>query len=405
MLLALFLFVACDRPAPLPESAPPDSTTRLTIAPSDSTLAQLVADIDAKREELAIPGAAVAIATPDRVLMARGFGLRNVDSELPVTSSTLFAIGSCTKPFTSLAFAISADSGILSLDDSPRRFLPWFMLRDSVANAQVSFRDLLSHRTGVKMDDAQGWYQRHPTRERLIRFAMSGAPTERFRSSFQYNNFLYVAAGEALAAAHGTSYADVLHRTVFDALDMDATTTSLARVMSSSDFSYGYRGEAGDTAREGVSPRQMFWLDGIEAAGAIWTNADDIARWLRMLAGGGVLDGKRIVSDSLLRELLSPAVRAGGRHYGLGWFIENWHGERLYTHAGGVSGFGALCEFVPSLGLGWAILTNVDDGTLPRAVREMIYESLVRTLSPTPRPSLSTRRPPGTAIPSPTTRR
>lgn len=368
---------ACAQSESRPDTASARDSARAIIAPSDSVLEALAADIEAERAELNIPGAAVAIVTPDRVLLSRGFGMRDVASALPVTAETLFALGSCTKPFTALAFAISADAGVLSLDDSPRRFLPWFTLRDSLANAQVTFRDLLSHRTGVPMDDAQGWYERNPTRERLIRFAMGGTPTKPFRSSFQYNNFMYVAAGEALAAAHGATYADVLERVVFGPLGMDSTTTSVARVEASSDFSHGYRGGAGESTRGSLRPRQLFWLDRIEAAGGIWSNADDISRWLRMLAGGGVLDGRRIVSDSALSALLAPAVRTSGRHYGLGWFIEDWHGDTLYSHAGGVSGFGALCEFVPSRGLAWAVLTNVDDGTLPRAVRELVRRRIL----------------------------
>ena len=374
--LPVVALAACARSETLPDTAIPRDSARPVIAPSDSVLEALAADIEARRAELMIPGAAVAIVTPDRVLMSRGFGMRDVARELPVTSQTLFALGSCTKPFTALAFAISADAGVLSLDDSPRRFLPWFTLRDSLANAEVNFRDLLSHRTGVPMDDTQGWYERNPTRERLIRFAMGGAPTQPFRSRFQYNNFMYVAAGEALAAAHGAAYAEVLDSVVFAPLGMDSTTTSVARVAASSDFSHGYRGGAGEETRESLRPRQFAWLDGIEAAGGIWSNANDMSRWLRMLAGRGMLDGRRIVSDSALSALLAPAVRTSGRHYGLGWFIEDWHGHTLYTHAGGVSGFGALCEFVPSLGLGWATLTNVDDGTLPQAVRDFVYERL-----------------------------
>ena len=380
VIAATLLLSACAESDPLPEDTSATRPPRIEYpAPSDSVLATLANAIEARRIALRIPGAAVAIATPERVLMARGFGLRDAGRELPVTSRTLFALGSCTKPFTALAFAISADSGLLSLDDSPRRFLPWFALRDSLANAQVSFRDLLSHRTGVEMDDAQGWYGRHPTRERLIRFAMGGTPTKPFRSAFQYNNFMYVAAGEALAAAHRSTYAEVLERLLYAPLGMASTTTSITRVAASSDFSHGYRGGPGDSLREAVTPRQLVYLDGIEAAGAIWSNADDMSRWLRMLAGRGVFEGRRIVSDSSLAQLLTPAIRtsARGAHYGLGWFIDNWHGDTLYSHAGGIGGFGALCEFVPSRGLGWAVLTNVDDGSLPRAVRDLVRQHLI----------------------------
>ena len=348
---------------------PRPDTTHLVVA-------ALASEIEAKRVELGIPGAAVAVVSADRILMHQGFGLRDVARSLPVTSNTLFALGSCTKPFTALATAISQDAGVLSLDDHPRRFLPYFALRDSAANARVTFRDLLSHRTGVPIDDRAGWSERYPTRERLIRMAMNTAPTRPFRRAFQYNNFMYVAAGEAMAAAHHAPYAEVLRRTVFEPVGMTHSTTSLGTVKASPDVSLGYSGRAGVMSREPIEPQRLSWLDGIEAAGAIWSNADDMSRWLRMLVGGGVLDGRRILSDSGFRQLLTPAVRTGGSQYGLGWFIEDWHGVTLYTHAGGVSGFGARCEFAPALGLGWAVLTNVDDGTLPAAVREMVYARL-----------------------------
>jgi CubicO group peptidase (beta-lactamase class C family) len=159
---------------------------------------------------------------------------------------------------------------------------------------------------------------------------------------------------------------------------MTRTTTTLAQVRTSADVSLGYSGRARATSRQPVPTQRLAWLDGIEPAGAIWSNADDMTRWLRMLVGGGVHDGRRILSDSGMRQILSPAVRTGSSHYGLGWFIENWHGVTLYTHAGGVNGFGARCEFAPALGLGWAVLTNVDDGELPGAVRELIYQRLGR---------------------------
>ena len=351
------------------------------VAQADSThlaIAALASEIEAQRVELAIPGVAVTVVTASRVLMRQGFGMRDVTRSLPVTSSTLFAIGSCTKPFTALAAAISQDAGVLSLDDHPRKHVPYFALRDSAANARVTLRDLLSHRTGVPIDDRQGWYERYRSREALIRMAMSTPPTRPLGRAFQYNNFMYVAAGEALAAAHHATYADVLRRLVFEPVGMPASTTSLAIVKAKDNVSLGYSGRSKATSRQPIEPARLSWLDGIEAAGAIWSSADDMSRWLRMLVGGGAIDGRRVVSDSGLRQLLAPAVRTGGSQYGLGWFIEEWHGVTLYTHAGGVSGFGARCEYAPALGLGWAVLTNVDDGELPGAIRELVYQRLAR---------------------------
>jgi CubicO group peptidase (beta-lactamase class C family) len=375
--LGVLVVVGCTDPARDAAAAREPAVT------SDSavTVAALVGievAIEARRLELGVPGAAVVISNADGVLFQKGFGLRNVADSLPVTSRTLFGIGSCTKPFTALAAAISADSGLISLDDSPRKYLPYFALRDSTANANVNFRDLLSHRTGVPIDDAQGWYERHPTRERLIRFAMQGKPTAPFRQRFQYNNFMYLAAGEALAAAHRSSFPALMRALVFDPLGMRATTLSPAEANASGDFSYGYSGGPRAATRQAVEPRQLRYLRGIEPAGAIFTNAEDMGRWIRMMVRGGTLDSTRLVSAKSYAEMLAPAVRTAGHQYGLGWYIESWHGTTLYSHAGGVTGFGARCEFAPAFRLGWVVLTNIDDGSLPRAVREIVYEKLVR---------------------------
>jgi len=365
---AVVLFVGCA------DSSGEAAAARDTAALL-ATLAGIDSAIEAKRLELGVPGAAVVIANDERVLLQKGFGLRNVADSLPVTARTLFAIGSCTKPFTSLAAAISADSGLISLDDSPRKYLPYFALRDSMANANVNFRDLLSHRTGVPIDDAQGWYERNPTHERLIRFAMQGKPTAPFRQRFQYNNFMYLAVGEALAAAHRSTYPALMRAIVFEPLGMRATTLSPRDANASVDFSYGYTGE---TTRQRVEPRQLTYLEGIEPAGAIFTNAEDMGRWIRMMVRGGMLDSTRLVSEKSFADMLAPAVRTSGNQYGLGWFIGPWHGVTLYSHAGGVTGFGSRCEFSPAHKLGWVVLTNIDDGALPKAVREIVYEKLVR---------------------------
>jgi CubicO group peptidase (beta-lactamase class C family) len=338
-------------------------------------LARIDTAIETQRQQLGVPGAAVALVTADRALLIQGFGYRDREHELPVTPTTRFLIGSCTKPFTAIAVMIAADEGLLSLDDSPRRFLPYFHLRDPVADARVTLRDLLSHRTGVPDDLGGGWYERYGTTERLIQVAMRSQPRGPFRQVFHYNNYLYSAAGLSVASARHTTYDSVIVRTIFEPLGMRSSGLSLEAVEASDDFSYGYE----DSARTRVPPTRLVYLPAIAPAGNISSNAEDMARWARMLVGGGELDGRRIVSDSGFRAMLTPAVRtSSGGQYALGWFIEDWHGLRLYSHPGGVTGFGTRCELLPDQRLGWIILTNVDDQVLPKAIREIVYTNLLR---------------------------
>lgn len=122
-----------------------------------SRIGAIEAAIEQSRRRLDVPGVAVAIVLDDRVVLLRGFGIRD-QSGAAVTSATLFSLGSIAKPFTALAAVVSADAGVLSLEDSPKKFLPYFALRDLDADRHVTLRDLLTHRTGVPEDLPAGWF-------------------------------------------------------------------------------------------------------------------------------------------------------------------------------------------------------------------------------------------------------
>lgn len=352
-------------------AAPEQSIVRVV----DSARIEAIArEADSLRKHFGVAGAALVIVVGDSVVLSRGFGLRNVQAHLPVTSQTRFAIGSCTKPFTALAAAINADRKILSLDDSPRRFLPWFHLRDAETDSNVTLRDLLSHRTGVPDDLGGGWFERYRIRENLIRAAMDRQPQGRFRQAFNYNNYMFLAAGEAVAAANHLTYEQVVQRDLFDPLGMKTSGLSLEAMEASGDFAYGYE----DSSRTVVPPTRLQYLVAIAPAGNINSTADDMGRWLRLLVNHGTVSGRRILSEAGYDDMLVPLVKTAGGSYALGWFVESWHGMRRYSHAGGVTGYGTLCEFLPDQRVGWVVLTNVDDQALPKAIRESIFSHLFR---------------------------
>src|SRR6185503_17190441 len=109
----------------------------------------LAADVERQRAALHLPGVALAIVQDDRLIFARGFGLADVEAKRAVTPETLFAIGSTTKAFTATLVGMLADEEKLALDDPITEVLPWFTLPiQAKQGQQVTFRDLLSHRTG-----------------------------------------------------------------------------------------------------------------------------------------------------------------------------------------------------------------------------------------------------------------
>ncbi len=363
-------------------AAPPVATIDSSELPT--ALDAIEKAVEEKRRSLNVPGAALVIVKDDEVILKKGFGLRDVEAGLPVTPETLFAIGSCTKTFTAMAAVISADEGKLSLNDSPKKFLPYFTMRDPEANAQVTLIDLLSHRTGLKAyDNDEAWQGngsgRQRSREEVIRIGMQAKPNARFREKGQYNNIMYIAAGEAIAKAQHSSWEEVVTTRIFNPLGMTASNLSSSVTQQSEDFSWGY-------LNQGKERGKFANRDSSAAAGAINSNAKDLGQWLRMLLGRGSIDGKRIVSEKGFQDMLDELVKVdqgkgAWAYYGLGLFRFNYPGPPTYGHAGGIDGYNALFMFMPDLNLGIAVLTNVagEAGpTLYYATAAIVLNNLLR---------------------------
>jgi CubicO group peptidase (beta-lactamase class C family) len=327
------------------------------------------------RKDLGIPGLSLVIVKDDQIIYLKGFGRRDIQRDLPVTPDTLFAIGSTTKAFTSMMAMISVDQGKLSLDDSPKRFLPYFKLSDSTADAQVTLRDLLCHRTGLMAYSDLAVATGKLNRQELIQVMGRAKPTARFREKFQYNNIMYAAAGEAVAKANQTTWEQLIEQLIFKPLGMKATNTSIVEMQRSTDFSRGYAPVDGD-GKNLVLP--FIDLSSIAPTGGINSNANDLAQWLRLMLNHGVFNGKRLVSTNSFAQLWSPQMHVREHvDYGLGWGLADWNGLRLVLHNGGLDGFHTLIEMVPDKKIGFAVLANVETPALDAAARRIVWSNLL----------------------------
>lgn len=328
-----------------------------------------------RQRELGIPGLSLAVVKDDKIIFIKGFGVRDVQRSLPVTPDTLFAIGSTTKAFTSMATVMSADDGKLSLDDSPKKLLPYFKLRDPEADAQVTIRDLLAHRTGLDRTDFVLQFSESLTPEEVIKIAGLAKPAAKFRERFQYQNVMYVAAGEAAAKANKTSWEKLVADRIFKPLGMKQTTVSLEAMKKSADHSLGY--EYNSETKE-TKNLQMIDLGKIAPAGAINSSAKDMAQWLKLLLGGGAFEGKRLVSEKNFAELFTQQIQIAPKvGYGLGWFVREWRGKKAIEHAGNIDGFNAVVMMIPEEKLGLVLLTNVTANPLTSEIRDIVYSNLL----------------------------
>lgn len=332
-----------------------------------------------------IPGAAVAVVQNDRVVYAKGYGVKEVGGTEPVTADTLFQIASTTKAFTTTALAMLATEKKLSFDDPVRKHVEYFRLSDVCADANVTLRDVVSHRTGLSRHD-ELWDDTPLTREEVVRSMAHIGLSRPFRTTYQYQNIMFIAAGEAVARRAGTSWDDFVRARIFQPLQMTRTVISDAEWNASSDRATGHS-YYWKTGR--VAPQRPIDTTTIGAGGAIKSSARDMANWIRFQLAGGTFDGKALVDAELLAETKTPhtVIRMTGltaeanpethvMTYGMGWNVQDYRGEQLVAHAGALNGFRTHAVLLPKRNAGFVILINAARGIALFALRNTLADML-----------------------------
>jgi CubicO group peptidase (beta-lactamase class C family) len=371
--IALVLSLALSI-AVVPTALVAQQPTTATATDYTSALAAIEKSLEEKRKEFGIPGMSLAIVKDDKVIYLKGLGVKDFERNIPVTPDTRFAIGSSTKAFTAMLAVMSADEGKLSLDDSPKKFLPYFTLRDEEAAAKITMRDLLSHRSGLNRTDL-AMVTGVLNREELIKVAGMAKPTAKLGEKWQYQNIMYAAAGEAVAKAQKSTWDDLIAKRIFKPLGMNNSDTRIEDMQKSRDYSFGYDYNKATKVTRRLPQRSIVPA---APAGAIDSSARDMAQWVRLMLGNGVFNGKRLVSEKGFEELTRKQINiAGPVDYGLGWFLRQWNGHKVVEHGGNIDGFNAQVAFMPDQKLGFVLLTNVTASSIGAIAMTTIWKELV----------------------------
>ncbi|HYF61445.1 MAG TPA: serine hydrolase [Herpetosiphonaceae bacterium] len=327
-----------------------------------------------------MPGAAVAVIKDGAVAVAEGFGLRQQEERLPVTADTLFPIASATKAFTTLGLGLLVDEGKLDWDTPVREYLPDFKLRDPFASERITPRDLTCHRSGLPRHDFS-WYNSSATRRELVEQIRHLEPSKDFRTTWQYQNLMYVVAGYLTGELAGCSWEEFIRQRVFGPLGMRRSQFSVAESQQSADYSTPYQ-EKDDT----IVPIPFARMESISPAGGINSTVADLARWVLLHLNGGLAGDRRIISEANLAQLHAPQMvvqpqikfdevdRFG---YAMGWFVDSYRGQRLIHHGGNIDGFSTLVSFMPRHGIGLAVVCNRMASFLPTALSYALYDRLL----------------------------
>jgi CubicO group peptidase (beta-lactamase class C family) len=353
------------------------------VAAQAGALRGLDAWIERALHEWQVPGLAIAVVRNDSVIHARGYGVLELGSVERVDEHTLFAIASTTKGMTAAALGMLVDEGRIGWDDPVSRHLPGLELNDPFITRELTVRDLLTHRAGLARSDNL-WIAAPFDRAEVLRRARH-LPATGFRAEYGYNNIMYIAAGELVAAVSGISWDDFLEQRLFTPLRMTRSTTRSAIVDTRSNVATAHTQPEGAVV---AMARRNY--DNIGGAGAAWSSAHDMAQWVRLQLNDGVYGGRPLLRTATLREMHTPQVVMRGdtvaerlfpgtsfRAYGLGWFLHDYHGRKLVHHSGSINWTRTHVGMIPSEGIGVVVIANLSTSNLQQAVMYRVLDALL----------------------------
>ncbi|HUQ83462.1 MAG TPA: serine hydrolase [Gemmatimonadaceae bacterium] len=327
-------------------------------------------------------GLAISVVKDGRLVFAKGYGSRELGKPEMVDSATLFAIGSTTKAMTAAAIGMLVDEGKVRWDDPVTNYLPNLQLRDPYATREITVRDLLTHRAGLPNADYL-WYGTDNSTAEILRRVRYVEPAYSIRSSFIYQNVMYAAAGQVIAAASGMPWEEFVRTRIFAPLHMERTVPLLSRAARMPNVASPHD-RIDDTMRVITNAS----VDPVASAGSVWSSVADMSKWMRFILDSGRVDGKALLKPATFAELLEPqtmvppgqfypSARLTKPHwmtYGLGWFQQDYDGRAVDFHTGSIDGMVAIIGLIPDERLGVYVLANADHVELRHALMLKVFD-------------------------------
>lgn len=314
-----------------------------------------------------VPGLAIGIVRNDSILFAKGYGVREIHKNLPVNSNTTFGIGSISKSFTALTLGILVSRGKINWDDRVKKYLPYFELYDPYITENFTIRDLLTHRSGLNWTSGGTlWYHSDLSRTEVIRSLKFLKPVSGYRDKPAYQNVMYLVASEIVKVVSGMTWDEFLKVNVFDKINMKNSTSVSKEREADTNIA---RPHIWNDNFEKVTIEQEKG-DNMAAAGFIYSSANDMMNYMRLLLHDGIFEKDTLVTKSVIDELFKPQIifplfdppiHNEFTSYGLGWWVTLKNGHKITEHSGGIDGMAANLVMINDLNIGIIVLTNTDE--------------------------------------------
>ena len=326
--------------------------------------------------EFSVPGIAVAIVKDGKVVVAKGYGVREMGKPGAVDERTLFGIASNTKVVTATAVAMLVEEGKVEWDAPVIRYLPWFAMYDPYVTRELTVRDLLVHRSGLGLGagDLLWWPASTYDKKEIARRLRFIPPATSFRTAYAYDNVLYLIAGEVIEAVSGMTWEEFVGSRILKRVGMASSDVRHAAAAGGAGANVATpHAEVNDTVR----PVAPFLSDNTNPAGGIMSGAEDMAKWVMVqLDSGRIAGGERLYSAATARQLwrdVTPTgiggappgfghLRPNFSGYALGLGVRDYRGLKLLQHTGGLPGYVSKVAMIPAERLGVVVLTNQESG-------------------------------------------
>jgi CubicO group peptidase (beta-lactamase class C family) len=374
--------LVCATPAGAQDQAdvPPPAAVATPVAPAqiDAAVGQLDAIADGLLARTGVPGLAISVVHGDRLVYAKGFGVRNTTTGAPVDQNTVFQLASMSKPIGATVVARAVGRHQVAWTDLVTTYLPWFALKDRSTTRQLQIADLYSHRSGLPDHAGDQLEDLGYDRAQILR-RLRYLPLTPIRSQYAYTNYGITAAAEAVARATHTSWDRLSQRSLYGPLGMTSTSSRHADYVAAAN-----RADLHVDVDGVWKPLYQRDPDPQSPAGGVSSNVVDLAKWMRLELADGTFEGRRIVYGAALLDTFTPHIlssppgepswRPG--FYGLGWDLSTDQTGRVrFSHSGAFAlGAGTTVWLVPDLDLGITVLSNGAPIGVPESVAQAFLD-------------------------------
>lgn len=368
--------IAESMPQAIPQSNPQVITT-----------AQIDAVVESAMKTFNVPGISVAVIKDDQVVHSKGYGVRSIKSKLTMDAHTLVGIASNSKAFTAAALAMLVDEKKLRWNERVTNIIPEFKLYNPYVTDEFTVLDLMTHRSGLGL--GAGDLMFFPdgsdfTLKDVIHNLRFLKPVSSFRSKYDYDNNLYIVAGEVIKRVSGMSWEEFVEQRIMKPLAMNESAASITRLKHGKNQVDPHVPVNGVLQTVPFRPNEV-----INAAGGIYSNIHDMSLWVRMQLNKGAYGSEnkqRLFSEKVQHEMWSPqTILQTGTNtgtynthfaaYGIGWGLSDVKGYKQVAHTGGLLGMVTQVTLIPEIKLGIIVLTNQESGAAFTSITNTIKDS------------------------------